>query len=108
MDEGANASFSGLGAIAIYTVLAIIGAVIVVKVLVAMAPSWFGAAEDLHSTLANATTGDDDADSIIPIISLIVGFLFVLLLRPHRRGRRRPRPRLADHQGLLLPSSLLV
>lgn len=54
----------------------IIGAVVSIAILAALAPTYFASLGDIGAvfTDANTTTGNDDADALLPVFGLLVAF----------------------------------
>lgn len=77
-DEGGNI---GLGAV-LTIVLVIIGAVVSIAILAALAPTWFTSIASIVSifTSGNYTTGDDTADGIMPVFGMLIAFLGLFAL----------------------------
>jgi hypothetical protein len=70
-DEG---SLNTSGALTIVGV--IIGAVVGLAILAALVPTFFGSLADIGTvfTDANTTTGNEDADALLPVFGLLIAF----------------------------------
>lgn len=69
-DEHANT----LGNSFLFIALLIVGAVVGMKVLGALLPSYFSGLGDVVTTFDTATTGNADADEILPTFGLVAAF----------------------------------
>lgn len=61
---------------ALTIVAVVIGAVVGLSVLAALLPTFFGSLGDIGGvfTDANTTTGNDDADALLPVFGLLIAF----------------------------------
>jgi hypothetical protein len=56
------------------TAAIIVGAVVAIILVAALLPTYLGAITDASDALENGTTGNDTADSLLPIFGLLVAF----------------------------------
>lgn len=61
---------------ALTIVAVVIGAVVGLSVLAALLPTFFGSLSDIGAVFSdgNTTTGNDDADALLPVFGLLIAF----------------------------------
>lgn len=62
-----------LGKGALVLVAVIIGAVVVIQIVAALFPTFFNSVAAINENLTTTSTGDDTADSLLPIFRILVG-----------------------------------